>query len=147
MFRTRHEPCPLRPWLIFDVGQESDAVVTGDQSACEFVPSKWLLDMEGSVMLHESICWRRRSACEAAFADRQACISWQSKAPSAGIDLGTFRRNSPWGLVRSSLCPTNRPAQQGARANVLIGHVSCCSTLFRFEASDRLSESGTSHAR
>jgi len=38
-------------------------------------------------------------------------------------------------------------AEQGARANVHIGHASCYSTLYRFEVSDRVSEQGTSHAR
>ena len=38
-------------------------------------------------------------------------------------------------------------AEQGARANVHIGHASCYRFLFRIEASDRVAESGTSHAR
>src|SRR5690349_1919811 len=38
-------------------------------------------------------------------------------------------------------------AQQGARANVHIGHVSCCRFFFRIEALDRAFEPSTSHAR
>jgi len=45
--------------------------------------------------------WRRHSACEASFSDRQACISSQSKAPRAEIDLGTFRRIHLGHLIRS----------------------------------------------
>jgi hypothetical protein len=38
-------------------------------------------------------------------------------------------------------------AQQGARANVHIGHASCYPILLRSESSDRVFELGTSHAR
>ena len=43
----------------------------------------------------------------------------------------TFPSNRP------NLSPTNRPAEQGARANVHIGHASCYLTLFRNEAANR----------
>ena len=61
--------------------------------------------------------------------------------------FGHVSSDSPWAFDSKHLGPTNRPAQQGARANVHIGHASCYPTLFRFEVSDRVSEQGTSHAR